>query len=88
MKLLAEFKGERAVLENIKEIIREYVPIEMSNITKESKLVEDLGLNSYEFMSLIGRLEDVFDIEVDEREVVKIKTIGDVEDYIKQLQLQ
>lgn len=76
------------MLENIKEIIREYVPIEMSNITKESKLVEDLGLNSYEFMSLIGRLEDVFDIEVDEREVVKIKTIGDVEDYIKQLQLQ
>ena len=76
------------MLENIKEIIREYVPIDMSNITKESKLVEDLGLNSYEFMSLIGRLEDVFDIEVDEREVVKIKTIGDVEDYIKQLQLQ
>lgn len=88
MKLLAEFKGERAVLENIKEIIKEYVPIDINTITEGSKLVEDLGMNSYEFMSLIGRLEDIFDVEVDEREVAKIKTIGDIEDYIKQLQLQ
>ena len=88
MRLLAEFKGERAVLENIKEIIKEYVPIDINTITEGSKLVEDLGMNSYEFMSLIGRLEDIFDVEVDEREVAKIKTIGDIEDYIKQLQLQ
>lgn len=76
------------MLENIKEIIKEYVPIDINTITEGSKLVEDLGMNSYEFMSLIGRLEDIFDVEVDEREVAKIKTIGDIEDYIKQLQLQ
>ena len=74
------------MLEEIKEIIKEYVTVEVEEITLESKLVEDLGLNSYEFMSLIGRIEEEYDIEVDEREVVKIKTVGQVLDYIKELQ--
>lgn len=73
------------MFEELKNIIVEYVTVKVEEITLESKLVEDLGLNSYEFMSLVGRIEEEYDIEVDEREVVKIKTVGEVIDYINTL---
>ena len=31
--------------------------------------MEDLGFNSYDFMSLVGEVEEKYDIEVEEREV-------------------
>ena len=47
--------------------------------------MEDLGFNSYDFMSLVGEVEEKYDIEVEEREVVQIKTVKDAMDYIKTL---
>lgn len=75
------------MLDKVKTIIGDYVAVEVSKINAESKLIEDLGMNSYEFMSLVGQIEDEFDIEVDEREVVKIKTVGEIIEYIQSLQL-
>ena len=48
--------------------------------------MEDLGFNSYDFMSMVGQLEDQFDIEVNERDVVNVKTVGDAFAYIQSLQ--
>lgn len=75
------------MLEKLRELLSEYVEISQEEITCESKLIEDLGLNSYEFMSLVGELEEEFDIEVDERDVVKISTVGEVIEYITALQV-
>ena len=74
------------MLIKLKDILDNYIDIDLNDITEESRLVEDIGLNSYEFMSLIGEIEDEFDIEVEEREVVKIRTIGEILNYIRSLQ--
>jgi len=37
-------------------------------------------------MSMVGQLEDQFDIEVNERDVVNVKTVGDAIAYIQSLQ--
>ena len=63
------------MLEKLRELLSEYVEVAREDITVESKLVEDLGLNSYEFMTLVGDLEEEFDVEVNEREVAKVNTI-------------
>ena len=47
--------------------------------------MEDLGFTSFDFMSMLGEIEDTFDIEVDETEVVKIRTVGEAVDYIHSL---
>ena len=39
-------------------------------------------------MSFLGEIEDEFDIEVNEREVLKIRTVGEAIDYIKALRAQ
>lgn len=74
------------MFEKIKELIVNYVDVDPATITEESRFIEDLGFNSYMFMSLLGEVEDEFDITVDEQEVIKLRTIADAMDYFKKLQ--
>lgn len=73
------------MFEKLKEMIRNYVQVEDEDIHEESRFIEDLGFNSYEFMCLVGEVEDEFDIEVDEREAAKIKTVQEAMHYIASL---
>lgn len=73
------------MLEEFKEIICQYVDVAPEKITGDSRFMEDLGFNSYDFMSLVGEVEEKYDIEVEEREVVQIKTVKDAMDYIATL---
>ncbi len=74
------------MLDQLKDIICQYVEVNREDISEESRFVEDLGFNSYDFMSMVGELEDAYDIEVEEREIVDIRTVGEAADYIKKLQ--
>ena len=73
------------MFEQLKEMIRNYVQVADEDIHRYSRFVEDLGFNSYEFMCLVGEVEDEFDIEVEEREAAKIKTVQEALDYIATL---
>lgn len=74
------------MLEKLKNIIKEYVDVEESKITEDARFVEDLGFNSYDFMCMIGQVEEEFDVEVQERDVIQIKTVKEAIDYISSLQ--
>ncbi len=76
------------MFEDLKEKLGEYVDTPLGEITEESRFIEDLGLNSFEFMSLLGYLEDEYDIEVDEDEIMNIKTVGEAVKYIEGLKEQ
>lgn len=73
------------MLERLKEIMVQYVEAEPEEITEDARLIEDLGFNSYDFMSLLGELEEEFDITVDEGDVTDIHTVGEVIAYIEKL---
>ena len=70
------------IFEKVKEILDEYIEVNVEDITLQTRLIEDLGINSYEFMSIIGEIEEEFDFEVDEKAVLNIITIEDLLDYI------
>ncbi|MGN0159224.1 MAG: acyl carrier protein [Brotaphodocola sp.] len=74
------------MFEEFKKIICEYVDVKPEEIKEDSRFIEDLGFTSYDFMSMVGELEEKYDIEVDEREVVNVKTIADAITYIQSLQ--
>lgn len=73
------------MFEKLVEIICNYVEVEPEKITPDSRFMEDLGFTSFDFMSMLGEIEDTFDIEVDETEVVKIRNVGEAVDYIQGL---
>lgn len=76
------------MLEELKKIICEYVEVDENVITEESRFIEDLGFNSYDFMSMVGEIEDTYDIEVEEQDIIDVKTVKDAIAYIQKLQAE
>ena len=73
------------MFEQLKELICNYVDVDPENIKPESKFIEDLGFNSYDFMSLLGELESTFNVTVNEEDVLKITTVQEAADYLEKL---
>lgn len=47
--------------------------------------MEDLGFTSFDFMSMLGELEDVFDVEIDQQEAAEIRTVQEAVAYLEKL---
>ena len=73
------------MLEQMREIILQYVEAKPEDITLEARFIEDLHFNSYDFMSLLGELEDTLGVTVDEQEVMELRTVGDAVAYLEKL---
>lgn len=59
------------------------LPVKAEKVTRESRLVEDLGADSANIMILIMDLESEFDIVVEDDALTTIRTVGDVVDYLE-----
>ena len=71
------------MLEKIISIISEYQDIPADTIHADSHLINDLGFTSYDVVSLVGKFEDEFDIEVPDRKIKLMKTVGDIVKFIE-----
>ncbi|OKZ85229.1 acyl carrier protein [Clostridium sp. 29_15] len=65
------------------EIMANYLGLKEEEITSDMDLMDDLNINSYDIMSIIGRFEDEFDIEVPDEDIRNFITVADVINYIK-----
>lgn len=74
------------MVEKIKELICNYVDVNREEITVESRFIEDLGFNSYDFVSMLGELEEEFGVTVDENDILEIHTVGEAVEYLTKLQ--
>ena len=54
-------------------------------MTGEMRLKEDLELSSLDFMSMLGEIEDTFDVEFEEQHATKVRTVQDLLDLIEEL---
>lgn len=73
------------MFEKLVEIICNYVEAEAENITADSRFMEDLGFTSFDFMSMLGELEDEFDIEIDQQEIATVRTVGEAVAYLEKI---
>ena len=74
------------MLEKIKDLICNYVEVNRDDIKEESRFIEDLGFNSYDFVSMLGELEEELGVTVDENDVIEIHTVGEAVKYLTDLQ--
>ena len=70
------------MFETVKEMIAKQLRIDAKTITPETRLVDDLKADSANIMVMIMDLEDQFDITVEDDQIMKLKTVGDVAEYI------
>ncbi len=73
------------MFEKLKDMICQYVEIDPEEIEEDSRFSEDLGFNSYDFISMLGDAEDAFAIEIEEAIAVKKKTVGELLAYFEEM---
>ena len=69
--------------EKVQKILAEQLELDADEITLDSSLVEDLGIDSLDFVDIVMSLEDEFDTEFPEEDMTDIKTVGDIVKYIE-----
>lgn len=73
------------MFEQLKDIIVNYVEVKKEDIRPESRFIEDLGFTSFDFMSMLGEIEDTLDVEIDQEEAANIRTVQEAVDYLQTL---
>lgn len=66
------------VFEKVKAIIAEELNIKPEKITMEANLVEDLEADSLDAVEIIVRIEEEFNLQVDDNAAENVKTVGDL----------
>ena len=69
--------------DNIKAMLVDEFDIKESDITPESDLSQDLGINSVELMDLAMRFEEEFDIQFPDDDIHKFVTVNDIVSFIE-----
>lgn len=70
------------IFEQLKEIIFDYLGDDEIEVKLESNFIDDIGLSSLDMISIVGQVEDTFEIVVEDEDIANIKTMEDAVDYI------
>jgi acyl carrier protein len=65
------------------EILRDDLNVDVSRMTRESRLVDDVGLDSVAFAVGMVAIEDKLGVAVSEQELLGCDTVGDLEGVIR-----
>ena len=78
---LKYIEWRKEMLERLKEILgKVLVGVDVSGVTEETRLVEDLEFDSLAIMMMSMEIEDAFGFKF--TEFVKFETVGDVCNYL------
>ena len=70
------------MLETLKKLLAEELQIDPNTVTLDAELASDLGLNSIELANLVMLCEEKFDLTIDDDDIHKFVTVGDVVEYL------
>jgi len=71
------------VLEKIREVVSKKFKVSPEKVNNSTRLREDLNVDSLDAVELIMELEDTFKVKIADDEAQKLKTIGDIVNFIK-----
>ena len=69
-------------MDRIKKVIVDLLVVDESRITENSSFLDDLGADSLDILEMIMIFEEEFKIEIPDKDVEKIKTVGDMIRYL------
>lgn len=71
------------MLEQLANLVYDQTGDRSVEITRDTVLLADLGMNSFDLVNLVCVVEDEFDVEIPDRVIGTLKTVGDVIDFIE-----
>jgi acyl carrier protein len=72
------------VFEQIKALLAEHLGCDEDRITENTVILEDLEADSLDLVEFMMSLEEEYSIEVEDEDLERIKTVGDVVKYIEE----
>lgn len=69
--------------EKVISIIMEQLDVTREECVVEASFIDDLGADSLDLVELIMEMEEIFDVQIADNELEKIRTIKDVLDFLK-----
>ena len=69
---------------DVEKIIAEQLDIDVSEVTDDKHITDDLGADSLDTVQIVIYLEEEFDIQIYDDDVDSLKTVGDVKEYIEE----
>jgi acyl carrier protein len=71
-----------SVEQEVIDIVVEQLGVDAKDVSPEKSFVEDLNADSLDLTELIMTFEERYNFEISEEEAEKLKTVGDVINYI------
>ena len=71
------------VFDKLKEIIMDQLDVEEDEVTMDANIQEDLDADSLDMVDLVMSVEEEFDLKIEDEDVEKIKTVGDIVSFIE-----
>ncbi len=72
------------MFDKIRDVILEYVELPKESITPDTRFLADMHMNSLDIMTMIGQLEDEYDITIETEDLNNIYTMQQLVDYIEE----
>lgn len=72
-----------SIEERVKTIVVEQLGVKPEQVVPEASLIDDLGADSLDTVELVMALEEEFETEIPDEEAEKIRTVGQIIEYIK-----
>lgn len=71
------------IFQKLQQMISQQLGIELSKITPDSDIINDIHADSLDIVELLMSVESEWGIEIDDSEVADMKTVGDVVSFIE-----
>lgn len=70
-------------LTTVSQMIAEKFQVSVDSITVDTKLKDDLNIDSLDSVEMVMELEDKFSISIKDEDAAKFVTVGDIVNYIE-----
>lgn len=72
------------MLEKVINLIAAAYKIDPSTLSRDTDFQKDLALDSLSLVQSIVEIEEMFDVEIPEKKLLKMHSIGDLVDFLEQ----
>ena len=70
------------IAEKVKEIVSQQLDVDQGDIKDDASFIDDLEADSLAIVELVLAFEEQFEIDIDDEDTEKIKTVQDAINYI------
>lgn len=71
------------VEDRVRRIVIERLSVDEGDVTRQANLTDDLGADELDLVELRMAIEEEFDIDILDKQAEKLKTVGQLVDYVE-----